>query len=127
MKDDPVSAMDGTDEPVLPDGTEQLDWDGGPGYPARSTPGGSTDQGTTSAEQRAGLSLDDRLSREEPDLPASSPGEDRPGRLVQPDEGVREDVDSDAVATDVGAGPDAEGWSPEERAMHLEPEADEQP
>lgn len=122
MKDDPVKAVDGSDEPVLPDGTEQLDWDGGPGYPARTTPGGSIDAGTTSAEQREGLSLDDRLRREEPDTPTTAPDEDRPGRIVSPDEGVREDVEKDAVASDVGAGDDAGGWSPEERAMHLEPE-----
>lgn len=94
------------------------------------------DFGTTSAEMHAGEPLDGRLAREEPDVLAQvdrpadeSPGADTPfderagqgvGRLVEPDEGSRPDVDADLVATDVGT--DLGGYSAEEAAMHLEPE-----
>jgi len=93
--------------------------------------------GTTAREQAEGESLDLRLSREEDDvlaavdLPADeSMGADTPfderagqgvGRLVEPDEGARSDVEADMVAAD--AGTDLGGYSAEESAMHLEPEA----
>lgn len=93
------------------------------------------DYGTTAAEQAAGEPLDSRLAREEPDLDAGtaadeSAGADTPfdegagqgvGRLVEPDEGARADVDAELVAGDVGT--DLGGYSAEESAMHLEPEA----
>ena len=77
------------------------------------------DFGTTPAEQREGESLDGRLAREEPDV-LRTVEERGVGRLVEPDEGVRTDVDKDMVATDVGT--DLGGPSAEEAAMHLEPE-----
>ena len=95
------------------------------------------DFGTTAAEEREGEPLDLRLSREEPDLGAraSAPGDDsefadqpypedkdeRVGRIVESDEGARADDEPDAVALDVGT--DQGGFSAEERAMHVEPEA----
>ncbi len=42
------------------------------------------------------------------------------GRIVAPDEGVREDVEPDEVAEEVG--PDAGGYTAEEAAMRVEPE-----
>jgi uncharacterized protein DUF5709 len=57
------------------------------------------------------------------DLDVEVAGEDHPaavGRLVEPDEGVREDTEKDEVADDRGQ--DADDWSAEEAAMHLEPE-----
>ncbi|MBG0833146.1 hypothetical protein HS041_36185 [Planomonospora sp. ID67723] len=42
------------------------------------------------------------------------------GRLVAPDEGVRQDTETDLVAEEVG--PDAGGYSAEEAAMRVEPE-----
>ncbi len=79
--------------------------------------------GTTPAEIHEGESLDGRLARENPELPPSAPA-DQPGpgvgRLVQPDEGVREDTEKDMVADDVGT--DLGGYSAEESAMHVEPE-----
>ena len=58
--------------------------------------------------------LDEQLGLDEPDA--------RAGRLVQPDSGLAEDVDSQELATDVGI--DGAGASAEEAAMHItrEPE-----
>jgi len=93
--------------------------------------------GTTAAEEQAGEPLDLRLSREEPDLlerAATTPADEsefadqpypespdeRVGRIVETDEGAREDDEPDAVAYDVGT--DLGGFSAEERAMHIERE-----
>jgi hypothetical protein len=91
------------------------------------------DYGTTGEEERAGEPMDLRLSREEPDLTAEGAADeseesDSPypadreevvGRLVEDDEGAREDNEDTAVAHDVGT--DLGGFSAEERAMHIEP------
>jgi hypothetical protein len=93
------------------------------------------DFGTTALEQQEGEPLDLRLAREEPDLaaragamPDDTEGSDNPypvdreervGRLVEEDEGAREDTEPDAVALDVGT--DAGGFTAEERAMRIEP------
>ena len=95
------------------------------------------DFGTTAAEEHDGEPLDGRLAREEPDVLAAvdreadeSIGSDTPfderagqgvGRLVEPDEGARGDTEADLVATDVGT--DLGGYTAEEAAMHVEPEA----
>ena len=102
----------------------------------RDTPVAVDDFGTTVAEQQEGEPLDLRLSREEPDLLAragSAPDtsddadnpypvdvEERVGRIVETDEGVREDTEPDAVAIDVGT--DLGGFTAEERAMRIERE-----
>lgn len=93
--------------------------------------------GTTAREQHDGESLTGRIAREEPDVLAAadapadeSAGADTPfderagqgvGRLVEPDEGARGDTEADLVATDVGT--DLGGYTAEESAMHVEPEA----
>ena len=99
----------------------------------------------TEAERLQGESLDEKLAEEEPepDPYAEAEAEDttdredenaldeqlgldeadeRSGRLVQPDEGLGEDVDKQEVALDVGI--DGAGASAEEAAMHItrEPE-----
>jgi hypothetical protein len=90
--------------------------------------------GTTVAEQQEGEPLDGRLAREEPDLletagampdlsedadnPYPVDREERVGRIVETDEGAREDNEPEAVATDVGT--DQGGFSAEERAMRIE-------
>jgi hypothetical protein len=84
------------------------------------------DFGTTIAEERAGESLDGRLARELPDpaldveVPYLSEAEgigDAPaGRIVDLDEGVREDDVKENVAYD--AGYDEGQRSAEEAAMH---------
>ncbi len=78
-----------------------------------------------------GESLDQRLGEEEPEVWAGiddesgedvedevsrEVGDERTGRLVAPDEGVTEDVDSEAYAEDEGI--DGAGASAEEAAMH---------
>ena len=103
----------------------------------RDTPVAVDDFGTTAAEMRDGESLDGRIAREEPDvlaavdLPADeSATADTPfaegagqgiGRLVDPDQGGTSDTEKDLIGTDVGT--DLGGYSAEESAMHLEPEA----
>jgi len=93
------------------------------------------DFGTTALEQREGEPLDVRLAREQPDLleragsapdadadsdnPYPEDREERVGRLVETDEGAREDSEADAVAFDVGT--DSGGFTAEERAMRIEP------
>ena len=85
-----------------------------------------TDFGTTANEQRDGESLDGRLAREVPDpaldveVPYVSEAEgigDAPaGRIVELDEGAREDTVKENVAIDVGR--DEGQRSAEEAAMH---------
>jgi len=113
---------------------------GDPAYgmePAHDTALAVDDFGTTAEEMHDGEPLDNRLAREEPDVLAAvdsdadeSAGADTPfderagqgiGRIVEPDEGARGDHEADMVATDVGT--DLGGYTAEESAMHLEPEA----
>ena len=105
--------------------------------PPHDTATAVDDFGTTAEEMHDGESLTGRLDREVPDvldavdLPADeSEGADTPyteaagqgvGRLVEPDEGARTDDVAELVASDVGT--DLGGYSAEEAAMHLEPEA----
>ena len=91
------------------------------------------DFGTTAWEEQHGEPLDQRLQREEPDLdgtkapdvsdeadmPYPVDHEERVGRIVETDEGAREDDEATAVASDVGT--DLGGFTAEERAMHIEP------
>lgn len=115
------------------------------GYSPPDRPPKGYDDYPTEAEMRQGESLDERLAEEEPDIDpwaeddADDDHEDenaldeelgldeadpRSGRLVQPDQGLGEDVDKQEVAVDVGI--DGAGASAEEAAMHItrEPEAD---
>jgi hypothetical protein len=131
------------EEEGIPDLTEltpeQLATGQDEGYlePPHDTPLLVDEYGTTAEEQHHGEPLDLRLSREEPDFlaaadvyPDESAGADTPfdeasgqgvGRLVDPDEGLGEDTEKDLVAYDVGT--DGGGYSAEEAAMHVEPEA----
>ena len=113
---------------------------GDPAYgmePAHDTAFAVDDFGTTAEEQHEGEPLDLRLTREEPDVLAAvdqdadeSAGADTPfderagqgvGRIVESDEGARGDDEAELVASDVGT--DLGGYTAEESAMHLEPEA----
>lgn len=105
--------------------------------PPRDTAVAVNDFGTTPGEQAGGESLDGRLAREQADVLADlgtdtvasekldDTDEQRAGqtvgRIVESDEGARRDTESEMVATDVGT--DRGGYSAEEAAMHLEPEA----
>ena len=98
-------------------------WSAGQGY------------GNTPLEESMGESLDQRLEQEvpEPDpyaVEEQDPledeltqtevpevGDDRAGRLVEPDEGVRTDTDSELTADDVGV--DGAGAGAEEAAVHV--------
>ena len=87
--------------------------------------------GTTAAEARAGESLDQRLSEEEPDVDSDTGSdtdedeltrrgwdrEPRSGRLLEEDQGFGEDEETALVAYDAGI--DAGGASAEEAAMHV--------
>jgi hypothetical protein len=91
------------------------------------------DYGTTNEEQAQGETLAGRLDREVPEEQPvfgaedteTSSGEEgaavrRAGRLVAPDEGVREDAEPAEIATEVG--PDGGGYTAEEAAVRIEPE-----
>ena len=83
-----------------------------------------------------GESLDERLAEEEPEVWAKDEAEqdadildgdvggevggERTGRLIAPDEGSGEDVDSEMTAEDEGI--DGAGASAEEAAMHTIPD-----
>jgi hypothetical protein len=94
--------------------------------------------GNTPYEEAAGESLDQRVAQEEPepdpydqaerteDEDVSDDGEvgdQRAGRLVDPDLGLGEDTESDLVADDVGI--DGAAASAEEAAVHVVPEDEE--
>ena len=128
---------------TLDDGDLEDVLDRGFSPPDRPPPG--YDDYPTEAERRQGESLDQKLAEEEPDIDpyaeddaAADDREDenaldeqigldeadaRTGRLVRPDGGTGEDVDSQELALDVGI--DGAGASAEEAAMHItrEPEA----
>ena len=74
--------------------------------------------------------LDERLADEEPEVWETDTGEDflddgevgaeRAGRLIDPNYGIGEDVDSELIGSDVGI--DGAGASAEEAAVHIIPE-----
>lgn len=88
--------------------------------------------GNTPREEAEGESLDQRLAQEEPepdpydaareseqadDLDDGEVGDQRAGRLVDPDKGMGPDLEKDLVGDDVGI--DGAGASAEEAAMHI--------
>ncbi len=81
----------------------------------------ATRYGNTAAEQAEGESLDQRLAQEIPDVTPEDVTEQDPapraGRLVAPDEGVREDSESDEITYDAGKAGSAA--TAEEAAMHV--------
>ncbi|MGI8576643.1 MAG: DUF5709 domain-containing protein [Nocardioidaceae bacterium] len=86
--------------------------------------------GNTAREQAEGETLDQRLAQEEPD-PNADPdaaaltetlddgevGDERAGRLVDPDQGLGEDVDQELIGAEVGI--DGAAASSEEAAVHV--------
>ncbi len=88
----------------------------------------------TQSEEEQGLSLDELLAAEEPDVGAGAPanlfseyggevGDARAGRLVDGDGGAYDDTDKDLWAGDIGI--DGAGATAEEAAVHvIDPERD---
>lgn len=82
--------------------------------------------GTTADEAVEGESFDQRVAQEQPDPdPYEQQGEqvggevgrERAGRLVDPNEGIGEDTESDLIGDDVGI--DGAAASAEEAAVHV--------
>lgn len=92
-------------------------WSGGEGY------------GNTPEEMAEGETIDQRVDQEEPDEDGAGADDDledvddgevgteRSGRLVDPNNGIGEDVDSELVGDDVGI--DGAAASAEEAAVHI--------
>ncbi|WP_377324272.1 DUF5709 domain-containing protein [Pimelobacter simplex] len=111
------------------------------GYSPPEKPSAAQRYGTTPWEQAHDRPLADRLAEEVPDEPVdpaddaddglaheadeagTEVGDERAGRLVEPDAGLGEDVDSDLVAEDVGI--DGAAASAEEAAVHVIPDDEE--
>ena len=115
---DSMSGDRGLAEPLDEGYSPPEKWSVGQGY------------GNTPLEEELGESLDQRIAQEEPepdpyaeaerdidDLDDGEVGNVRSGRLIAPDEGAGEDVDSEPYAHDVGI--DGAGASAEEAAMHV--------
>ncbi|AJR18192.1 hypothetical protein GUY44_27520 [Pimelobacter simplex] len=111
------------------------------GYSPPEKPSAAQRYGTTPWEQAHDRPLADRLAEEVPDEPVdpaddaddglaheadeagTEVGDERAGRLVEPDAALGEDVDSDLVAEDVGI--DGAAASAEEAAVHVIPDDEE--
>ena len=125
-------SVDDEDQPgAEPDGTEDLDDELDRGYspPERYSP----DYGNTPWEEEHRETIDQRVRQEVPeedpytedgwteeDLDDGEVGDVRAGRLVDPDQGGREDTEKDLVGQDVGI--DGAAASAEEAAMHVVPD-----
>lgn len=127
----------GAEDDGMPDDVED-ELDRGYSPPERY----STDYGNTPWEEEHRESIDQRMRQEvpEPDPYAESApgagdaseddeylddgevGDQRAGRLVDPDQGFGEDVEKDLVGEDVGI--DGGAASAEEAAMHVVPDDD---
>lgn len=111
------SLLDRGVDDVLDEGYAVPDrWSGGEGY------------GNTEYERAEGETIDRRLSQEEPEpvddddddddfLDDGEVGDERAGRLVDPNGGFGDDVDDEMYGDDVGI--DGAGASAEEAAIHI--------
>lgn len=121
-----------TGEDTLADGDVEDQLDRGYSPPEKYSPGQGF--GNTPYEEATGESLDQRVAQEvpEPDPYAEAEaeadreqvggevGDERAGRLVDPDEGLAEDVEAELVGDDVGI--DGAASSAEEAAVHVVPD-----
>ncbi len=121
-----------TGEDTLADGDVEDQLDRGYSPPESYSPGQGF--GNTPYEEATGESLDQRIAQEvpEPDPYAEAEaeagredvggevGDLRAGRLVDPDEGLGEDTESELVGDDVGI--DGAAASAEEAAVHVIPD-----
>ena len=118
----------------VPEGSEQLDQLQPEDTLEDRGVGDVLDEGYSPAERPSNLSrygehesLDQRLDEEEPEVwqreesadfvDDGEVGDQRAGRLVDPNEGIGEDVDSELVGEDVGI--DGAAASAEEAAVHI--------
>ena len=100
---------------VADDASPRREGDADPQRPAvpGDVPVSLEEYGTTASETRHGEPLSGKLNREQPDTPEVDQGGER---LVEPDEGVREDVDKELVGREAGS-PEGD-LSAEEAAVH---------
>jgi hypothetical protein len=123
--EDQPSNIDGLPDPDVADELDRgysppENWSAGQGY------------GNTAFEEATGESLDQRVAQEDPeadpyaeaeredDPESSEVGDQRAGRLVDPDQGFGEDTEGDLIGDDVGI--DGAAASAEEAAVHVVPE-----
>ncbi|MEN8706099.1 MAG: DUF5709 domain-containing protein [Nocardioides marinisabuli] len=118
-----------TGEDTLADGDVEDQLDRGYSPPEKYSPGQGF--GNTPYEEATGESLDQRVAQEEPEPDpyaeaeaeadreqvGGEVGDERAGRLVDPDEGLAEDVEAELVGDDVGI--DGAAASAEEAAVHV--------
>ena len=129
--EDQPSNVDGLPDPDVADELDR-------GYSPPEKWSAAQGFGNTPFEEATGESLDQRVAQEEPepdpyaeaaradddeDLADGEVGDQRAGRLVDPDQGLGEDVDSDLVGDDVGI--DGAAASAEEAAVHVVPDGDD--
>ena len=121
-----------TGEDTLADGDVEDQLDRGYSPPEKYSP--AQGFGNTPYEEAVGESLDQRVAQEVPEADpyaqaeaeadreqvAGEGGDERAGRLVDPDEGLGEDVEKDLVGDDVGI--DGAAASAEEAAVHVVPD-----
>ena len=121
-----------TGEDTLADGDVEDQLDRGYSPPEKYSP--AQGFGNTPYEEATGESLDQRVAQEVPEADpyaqaeaeadreqvAGEVGDERAGRLVDPDEGLGEDVEKDLVGDDVGI--DGAAASAEEAAVHVVPD-----
>lgn len=121
-----------TGEDTLADGDVEDQLDRGYSPPEKYSP--AQGFGNTPYEEAVGESLDQRVAQEVPEADpyaqaeaeadreqvTGEVGDERAGRLVDPDEGLGEDVEKDLVGDDVGI--DGAAASAEEAAVHVVPD-----
>ena len=121
-----------TGEDTLADGDVEDQLDRGYSPPEKYSP--AQGFGNTPYEEATGESLDQRVAQEEPEPDpyaeaeaeaaresvGGEVGDERAGRLVDPDEGLGEDTEKDLVGDDVGI--DGAASSAEEAAVHVVPD-----
>jgi hypothetical protein len=127
--DDQLQPMDTLDDPDVDDKLDR-------GFSPPEKYSAAQGFGNTPAEEAAGETLEQRVAQEEPEPDpyveaeelaltadeddASEVGDERAGRLMEPDEGAREDTEPGLIGTDVGI--DGAAASAEEAAVHVIPD-----
>ncbi|PWN05000.1 hypothetical protein DJ010_03350 [Nocardioides silvaticus] len=132
-EEDQLQPIDTLDDPDVEDALDR-------GYSPPERYSAGQGFGNTPAEEAQGETLEQRVAQEipEPDPYAEADrgpddivdgdsddgevGDERAGRLVDPDEGAHEDTEASLVGTDVGI--DGAAASAEEAAMHIVPDED---